>query len=155
MKVVTEGPFADAVPGRVFGLTAGGRGNAVFLLDTHADVVHWADCPDRLRLSPSRDPVDETSFPDDDWRLWSPTWAVVDFFAVLKGQFRALRFVPLGERRVVDTYAVFAGDEQGMIPLLQSIYREHGWPDLEMYKKEECLKAVRDALTQRYPRFVD
>jgi hypothetical protein len=38
-----------------------------------------------------------------------------------------------------------------MISMLQEIYREHGWPDLDRYRKRECLEAVQEALEERYP----
>ena len=37
--------------------------------------------------------------------------------------------------------------------MLQGIYREHGWPDLEKYRKEDCIKAVEEALAEQYPDF--
>lgn len=153
IKTMTEGRYSDEVPDHVIGLTVGGRDNVVFLLDTHAGIVHWVDCPDRMR--PSREPVDEDNFPDDDWRFWSPAWAVAEFFEVLKDQFRDLNFVPLNEQNVTDTYTIFAEEEQGVISLVQDVYREHGWPNLDAYRKEECMRAVRKALKQHYPRFTD
>lgn len=45
--------------------------------------------------------------------------------------------------------------EDGMIPMPQGIFREHGW-SLEQaahYRKRECLQAVETALEERYPRF--
>jgi hypothetical protein len=35
--------------------------------------------------------------------------------------------------------------------MLQGIYREHGWPNLDVYDKKECLKAVQKALEEHYP----
>jgi hypothetical protein len=40
-----------------------------------------------------------------------------------------------------------------METMLQEIYREHGWPNLENYKKEECIQAVKQALAKQYPDF--
>jgi hypothetical protein len=40
-----------------------------------------------------------------------------------------------------------------MEEMLQGIYREHGWPDLENYRKEECIEAVMEALAEQFPSF--
>jgi hypothetical protein len=37
--------------------------------------------------------------------------------------------------------------------MLQGIYWEHGWPNLENYRKEECIQAVKQALAEQYPDF--
>jgi hypothetical protein len=42
-----------------------------------------------------------------------------------------------------------------MIETLRSIYREYGWPDLNIYCKEECMKAVREVMKERFPGFSD
>ena len=46
-------------------------------------------------------------------------------------------------------------EAEGIIDLLKGVYREHGWPDLDRYRKSECLKAVRRALEEKYPDKVD
>jgi hypothetical protein len=40
-----------------------------------------------------------------------------------------------------------------MVPMLQEIYREHGWPKLEQFQKEDCRKAIREAMEEHYPDF--
>lgn len=35
--------------------------------------------------------------------------------------------------------------------MLQGIYREYGWPNLDVYNKNGCLKAVQKALEENYP----
>jgi len=37
---------------------------------------------------------------------------------------------------------------EGAVPMLQDIYRQHGWPDLAAYWKPEGLEAVRKALAE-------
>ena len=34
---------------------------------------------------------------------------------------------------------------------VQAIFREHGWPDLERFRKQECLRAVEAALQDKFP----
>jgi hypothetical protein len=38
--------------------------------------------------------------------------------------------------------------EKGLVEL-RSIYLEHGWLDLERYRKRECMDAVRAAIERR------
>jgi len=35
--------------------------------------------------------------------------------------------------------------------MLKEIYRQHGWPDLAVYRKAECIAAVREAMDEKYP----
>jgi hypothetical protein len=87
------------------------------------------------------DPYDWAPENEAEWRSDSATWAIADFFEILKDQFRELHYVPISGERVLDANSRFPPDE-GMIPALQEIYREHGWPDLERYRKRECLEVV-------------
>ncbi|KAI8960797.1 hypothetical protein F5Y11DRAFT_358166 [Daldinia sp. FL1419] len=112
----------EDVPPHVVGLTFGGRNNPIFLLDTELGV-----------------------------RAEGQYWAIPDFFGVLEDQFRELKFIPTSSRTVMDVYTTPGPYSDGMIPMLRDIYREHGWPDLERYRKRECLEAVQMALEERYP----
>lgn len=40
-----------------------------------------------------------------------------------------------------------------MIPMLQEIYRRHGWgsENGDIYRKKECLEAVKKALQEHHP----
>jgi hypothetical protein len=64
-----------------------------------------------------------------------------------------LHFVPLDRWQVVDDISGVTIWQEGMIPMVQGIYREHGWPSLEQYRKRECLEAVNAALKKWYPDF--
>lgn len=64
---------------------------------------------------------------------------------------RELHFIPTSSRSVVDVWTGLGVGTDGMVAMLQDIYREHGWPDLERYRKRECLEAVQTALEERYP----
>tara|TARA_R110002003_G_scaffold186_1_gene14508 strand:+ start:12375 stop:12542 length:168 start_codon:yes stop_codon:yes gene_type:complete len=55
---------------------------------------------------------------------------------MLEEQFRYLRFIPINSRQVINAYSECSGDGE-MEAMLQAIYREHGWPDLEYYEKEK------------------
>lgn len=157
----TEGEdMPDDVPAHVIGLTSG-TDSPIFLLDTELGIVNWYECPGELYQSdPSREPIQDDPYDyaaenEAEWRAEGAAWAIPDFFELLKDQFRELRFVPTGPRKVHDSLVHRGPLAEGMLPTLQDIYREHGWPDLEHYRKEDCLEAVRKALEEKFPDFVE
>lgn len=160
LKVTSEDPayLDDAIPAHVIGLTSGGRDNPIFLLDTQLGIVHWLECPDEGRHRPTREPVSDDPYDyaaendrEAEWRADAPAWSIPDFFELLKDRFCELSFVPISSRSVEDAYAVRHPREDGMIAMLQRMYREHGWPDRQRYRKKDCLDAVHMALQERYP----
>ncbi len=74
---------------------------------------------------------------------------------MLREQFELLHFEPLSSRTVVDVYTTWSERDKGMVPMVQDIYRAHGWPDLDRYRKKECLEAVQAALEEHYPDHAD
>jgi hypothetical protein len=42
-------------------------------------------------------------------------------------------------------------DQAAGVRAVQAIYREHGWPDPEHYRKQDCLRAVEAALQENFP----
>ncbi|PGG99157.1 hypothetical protein GX51_06416 [Blastomyces parvus] len=157
LRVSSESPYLfEAVPPHVVGLTHGPRDTPVFLLDTKLGVVYWVECPGAIRYSPTRALVEDDAYdyaPENEaeWRADAAAWAIADFFAVLKDQYRDLHFIPLNSRTVVDVYATLSHGSDGMVEMLQKIYRDHGWPNLERYRKRECMEAIRIALEENYP----
>ncbi|KAK4221026.1 hypothetical protein QBC38DRAFT_461929 [Podospora fimiseda] len=77
------------------------------------------------------------------WRDDAGSWLVADFFEFLKDQFRELKYVPFSSTEVFDHHHAH------VIPMVQDIYRQHGWPDLERYNKQECMAALEKALEER------
>lgn len=163
LRVMTEGSkFADIAPPHVVGLTYGARDGTVMILDTKLGIVHWDECPFEIELPNAEsvvryDPDEEDDcMPQEevDWRYGAPAWAIPDFFELLKKLFLELHWVPLSGYTVRSTLGETESvGEEGMLAMLQGIYREHGWPDLDAYRKTECLQAVRNAMIQRYPKF--
>jgi hypothetical protein len=146
----------ESINAHVVGLTMGGRDNPVFLLDTQLGIVLWQECPYEISsqdavVEVEDDPYDYAAENEADWRSACNTWTIPDFFEVLKDQFRKLNYIPMGWDEVKDVYATMGSDTEGMLAMLQDIYREHGWPDMERYRKQECLQAVHAALKKRYP----
>ncbi|KAL6795789.1 hypothetical protein GGI42DRAFT_332084 [Trichoderma sp. SZMC 28013] len=161
-RVTTEGaPLYEILPPHVVSLTQGGRDNPVFLIDTELGIGLWHECPGEVKHDPSREAIEDDAYDYEEdeeqaeWRGDSGAWSIPDFFEILKDQFRELQFIPKNPRLVVDVYTRYGRDCDGMIEMLQGIYREHGWPDMEKYRKKDCLKALQKALKERYPRHAD
>ena len=158
LRVVSESyDIMDNVPAHVVGLAAGKEDNPVFLLDTQLGVVFWYGYEEKLLEPSDPEPVEddpsEYAPENEEWRLDSAAWEVETFFSLLKDRFRRLRDIPISSRRVIDAHERY-NDIPGrreMVEMLRKIYREHGWPDLDKYRKQECLRAVRDALEEWYP----
>lgn len=162
-RSVSEGARRTAhVPAGVVGLTCGGRENRMLLLDTDIGVVYWPDCPDRwgAGFEPSQERFEDDPYDWVDsereamWREEGGAWAVADFFEVWKDQFRTLQFVPIPGAKIREAYTTYHPDHDGVLDLLRGVYREHGWPDLDSYRKEDCMRAVRLALREKYPDMV-
>jgi hypothetical protein len=152
--VTTELDLPKPMYPHVVGLTHGGYYNPAFLLDTKLGIVYWHECHSDILRDPSREPMggeeyddfDNISAGEADWRGDSVAWSIPDFFELLKDLFRRLFYVPISPRRVWFGSAIMKA-----MPELPAIYRAHGWPDLEHYQKQDCLKAVQDLMEERYP----
>lgn len=70
---------------------------------------------------------------------YSPSWDVAEFFDKLKRHFRQLDFVPINSTEIIEGWEERSEE---LVEELKIIYRKHGWPDLEVYTKEECLDEV-------------
>lgn len=155
--LATDGDEWEHVPPHVVGLAREARWSFSFNLDTELGVVYWIKCPRAVQDSPSAEPVldDAADYaPEEElgWRADGPAWAVPDLFELLQREFRRLDFVPAGPRVVIDDYSNHSGEAgDGSTEALRGVYRRHGWPDLDRYRKEECLEAVRNLLQERYP----
>lgn len=160
MRGLTEKHLVDDIPPHVIGLCQGDRENPVFMLDTELGIVHWSECPDSVTNHPTRegildDPCDYAPEEEWDWRCDCPAWAIADFFELLKDRFRQLNWIPISPRYVLDTEYYIGMEDRSPMPMLADIYRAHGWPVLENYRKDECLAAVRKALEEGYPDVID
>lgn len=107
------------------------------------------------------DVMEYSEDPDNEWR-GSPAWPVTNFFEMLKQQYLDLLFIPLSSATVGDVLDLpahnppedIAQSSERVVKMFQCIYRQHGWPDVDRYRKEECLAAVTQALEEHYPRLV-
>ncbi|KAF2111116.1 hypothetical protein BDV96DRAFT_634903 [Lophiotrema nucula] len=164
-RELTE-PYEGTVEPHVVGLTLGGRDNLIFLLDTKLGVVHWVDCPSELTTSREQvmfvkedEQGEEENDADDEhdeeeeesWRDNAPAWTAEDFFELLKEEYLAMNFVPTSAKEVFDVYSAYADEDKDLVPNLQQVLREHGWPDVENFRKEECLKALERTASAYLP----
>lgn len=158
VKILTEDFLCDIVTPDLVGLLEGGKDNdTVMLLDTRYGIAYWPECPDEIKEETNQEQVQDdseawSSQEEIDWRCDAPVWTIPDFFAMLQEQFEQLRFIPVNSKGVINSWAGYSADGE-MEEMLQGIYREHGWPDLETYRKEECIEAVKEALAEQYPDF--
>ncbi|KAK4119811.1 hypothetical protein N657DRAFT_246400 [Parathielavia appendiculata] len=152
-KIFTEPPEDwGLVPAHVVGLIT--TKQDLWLLDTELGVIYWVSGPGWICLQPTREPVLDDAYDigesETDWRL-DPSWAIVDFFELLKDAFRQLNSIPLTPTVVLDPKSVkLSGIREEALALVQTIYREHGWPDMARYRKNECLMVIRETLKERY-----
>lgn len=161
LRVATEGPeFKELAPPHVVGLAMGDRENPIIVLDTKLGIIHWEECSSPWELemdgygkTVDYEPDSEDDVPEEeaDWRHSAPAWAIPDFFEVLKDQFRTLHWIPISPQTVRIAKNSEPLGSTGMSPMLQNIYRQHGWPDLAVYRKAECMEAVRKAMEEKYP----
>lgn len=158
VRLYTEGTFYRISPPHVIGLIR--NRDEAMVLDTKHGVIHWEDCPGRINYGghckvnidwSELDPDETVSQEEADWRYGATAWTVSDFFEVLKDQFIQLHWLPISSfslRAFVDKD--YHGEE-GMMAMLRETYRKHGWPDLAVYRKSDCLKAVKKAMAEKYP----
>jgi hypothetical protein len=93
----------------------------------------------------------DTDSETDSFLQHYPSWPVVEFFEMCKGHFRQLNFVAVNKWRVEQSWTL---DEE-MLPRFRTIYRKHGWPDLEVYQKKACLAEIAKTLREEFPRYYD
>ena len=95
---------------------------------------------------------------EQEWRADASTWAIADFFQLLKLQFSALNWIPLSSKRIIDVWTLERTGLSQMVNDLRGVWREHGWPPLptdpetgRFFDKQGCLAQVRRLLQERYP----
>ncbi|KAK3321749.1 hypothetical protein B0H66DRAFT_638289 [Apodospora peruviana] len=134
------------------------RNDRGVLLDTKLGVVFWHEAATEFKwFSPFPVVMGLAESDDEDSSEGEGEGdgnAIFLRFATLKHNLKELHFVPMSRRRVVDGwYGPDAPDEhsQKAVEMVKDIYRAHGWPDLERYRKEDCLKAIYTALSENFP----
>ena len=159
--MITEGAvFSDFGAPHCVGLTIGSRDTPVMVLDTQSGLVHWEDCPDTISADPCRETAgyeadDDVDEEEANWRYDATAWTIPDFFEILKDQFHRLHWIPISSRVARSAAWGEAPENEGMVAELREVYRLHGWPDLDNYRKSECLGTVRRILEEKYPSVVD
>jgi len=154
--IICSQGFFDNIPPHVVGL-ADGEEDVFFLLDTKLGIIHWVDCPGEIEYNPHIERIIDHTYDwaseNEEWRFHGPAWAIVDFFEVLKLQYRQLMWVPLSPLTVHESGKPTCPGEEGGLALISSLYRESGWPDLGRFNKKDCQKSIYIALKETYPEF--
>ncbi|KID80925.1 hypothetical protein MGU_11664 [Metarhizium guizhouense ARSEF 977] len=143
----------ENVPSHVIGLTWDCEERYCFLLDTRLGIIHWVQCDHYMRNHSSRAPIKDCPYdyaPENEAETFrdAGTWAIPDFFQVLKEQYQKLAFLPHSSTRVCDVKAGEHPNDAGKNQLIEGIFRQHGWPNMQDYRKDDCLKAIRSALVE-------
>ncbi|KAF4553890.1 Hypothetical protein D9617_5g067650 [Elsinoe fawcettii] len=156
LNTITHGDLSQhKIPPSCIGLTTGGRDDATLLLDTDLGIIYWSYQYNDPITNATREQVldDSEDFADEDeveWRSETPAWAIADFFEVLKDHFRDLSYVPISSEQVYDVWTEFPDNTGDKLAAVRGIYREYDWPDLGVYRKDECLAAVQEMLERRF-----
>lgn len=138
----------------------------VIVLDTERGVILWDEstCPRGVCEEYGEQCVgfddpgsdDEMEEEEETFRQSSWTWAIPDFFGILKKQFLTLRWVPSSQFAVrSDEWSEGLPGEKNMTATCQRIFRSHGWPGLERYSKSECLAEVKETMEEHYDDYLD
>ena len=153
-KIITE--QWKPVPPHVIGLT---DSQDKILLDTRLGVIYFVECPHAIRFNPNLpfkpiedDPYEYAPADEAEWRGWGAAWGIREFFENMKWLFRELQYVPVSRHFVEEIWEDHHDDEtSGARAMAQRIFRQHGWPEVELFRKHECLRAVEQAIEERFP----
>jgi hypothetical protein len=158
IKEATE-PHPDeaTIPSHIVGLTLQCTNGLTFLLDTELGVIYWRECMREAKVEVPEvegDPydwVDDDLIPEDQvvWRAGSGIQEITDFFELLKANLRTLNFVPFRPDYVKAAWYWRPAEAQETLQEVQKIYKDHGWPDLGKYRKNDCLACIKAFLEVR------
>ncbi|KAF2995703.1 hypothetical protein E8E13_003944 [Curvularia kusanoi] len=140
IKEATEPDPEDAtIPFHIVGLTLQNTRGLTFLLDTELGVIYWREC-----MSEAKNEILEV-----EWRAGSGIWEITGFFEMLKANFKSLNFVPFRPDKFKAAWYGRSAEAQETLEGVQKIYKDHGWPDLMRYRKDDCLAAIEAYLKTR------
>lgn len=152
--------FAPFAPAHFFGIAHSLYPDGiVIVLDTKLGLIHWDgySCPDILEENgrgSTRVDIDweriAATEEESNWLGSAPAWTIPEFFANLKCLLTNLHWIPISPQTLVPGREIEI-HHAGMTAMLKEIYRQHGWPDLAIYRKAECIAAVREAMEEKYP----
>ena len=92
---------------------------------------------------------------DEGWRA-EPAWPVMEFFEILKKQYRKLEFWPTSDRTVDSVHTEQLPEHEGVQEMVQGIFRGHGWPrEMERFDKKACLEELNDTLEAEFPEYAE
>ncbi|USP81890.1 hypothetical protein yc1106_09164 [Curvularia clavata] len=163
LKLFTEIlPEEGMIPPHIVGLTFIMRYTPAILLDTELGVIYWHDPPGEIMtgygsFGEATSWAEDGLIPEDqvEWRESSCFWLFQHFFEMLKNKFRTLEFVPFGRHQVESMWPFIQRNEekQRLLEAIQEVYRDHGWPDMTRFRKEDCLADIDAMVKARFPDF--
>ncbi|KAF2149777.1 hypothetical protein K461DRAFT_259621 [Myriangium duriaei CBS 260.36] len=160
LREMSDPPYCSKhVPSHIVGLTLGSQDDQTIMLDTQYGIVYWYYPPDEIRDNNPVEEVRSEEYPDwydsedeeteeeggeAQWFMQCMTWTVPDFFELLKIKIRELEYIPLTYQKVFHKGKP-EDDPECIDPIskAENIYREHGWPDQDRYRKQECMVTIR------------
>lgn len=154
LRILTEDLDWENVTPSAFGISIG---HDRFILDTQFGIVHCLDIPIEVKEAAPRKairdiPCDCSPDHENCWRCCSAAWTVVDFFEVMKQRYRDLQYLPMNGTRVEEWFDEYEdGDYRPVLRSVRQVYKEHGWPDLSVYNKEDCMEAVEKLIHECFP----
>lgn len=169
---VTQG-IREHIPPYVVGLV--NTKDFQILLDTKFGIVYFIGpdaTPGLTRKAASTDelypvikamPCEYAPEEEEEWRGGQGpcAWKISDFFSLLKHHFRQSNYVslPLWGRGTWEVVENFDGEEYLqewqtvlVLPRVRDIFGGCGWPDLERYRKDECIIAVKRVVEEHIER---
>lgn len=142
VRITTE--TIEPVPAHVIGLTQGGRGTAIILLDCKYGIVHWHGCEDEETKFGQHFKWSALLNDDDDSNWIQPAaWPIEEFFEYIKTKFRAMEYLPHTVHAVLSA----TQDWDEIMGALKEVYTKYGWPD--SFHKAECAAAVEGLWQER------
>lgn len=141
------------------------RFGMIYFIGAHATPgpTRMAERTDELFRPVRDDPHDYAPVGEASWRGGHGpcAWAIPEFFKMLEFHFQELNYVPTGRLEVEEAFeeAENAEEEEddeasasslsAAFPRIKGIFREHGWPDVDRYRKDQCIKAVESFMKEQ------
>jgi hypothetical protein len=154
VRILAENLEWEHVPSSAFGISIG---HDTYILDTRLGIVHCTESPIRVEDVTVREAIlddfwDLEPESEHGWRCSGPAYAIADFFEVMKQRYRDLLYLPMNAWRLEEWFDEYEdGHYRPVLRDVRQIFKEHGWPDLSVYNKEKCMKAVEKLIEEQYP----
>lgn len=134
-------PPDGPAPNDVVGLTTGGNGRAIILLDCRYGIVRWINCGEGHTWFGIQTKGNPSNEHDGDWG-GETAWPVEEFFEYVMAKFTNLEQLTFNQSRLIDK-ELHSGEPVYDFDFFKEVYQRHGWPGAD-YNKEACMKELED-----------